>query len=133
MKLSFRVLEDDLSICRFLPDASVPDWVWTSRFYSITKTDNELSIVASSRSVPKDEHVPCESHFRAIGMEGTLDFSLIGILAEIGSLLAQKGISIFAISTYDTDYILVGSQDLKKAVFTLREAGHTVMWDEEAV
>ena len=71
---------------------------------------------------------PCESHFRAIGVEGTLDFSLIGILAEISSLLAQNGISLFAISTYDTDYILVRSRDLKQAVLALRQAGHTVSW-----
>lgn len=132
MKLKFRVLEDELSICRFSPDAAIPEWVWTCGFYSITKTDHELSVVAPGRSVPKDEDVPCESHFRAIGVEGTLDFSLIGILAEISSLLAQKGISLFALSTYDTDYILVRNRDLKQAVLALRQAGHTVSWHEGA-
>ena len=124
MELPLSVLEEELSICRLPADSPAPDWAWTKGFCSVTRTENELSIVTHSRFVPED--VLKECHFRAIRIEGTLDFSLIGILSEISSVLAKEGISIFAVSTYDTDYILVRDEVLEKAIIALRKAGHKV-------
>ncbi|NLU32565.1 MAG: ACT domain-containing protein [Clostridiaceae bacterium] len=124
MVLPLSVLPDELSICRLPSDSPVPDWAWNGDFCSVTRTCSELSIVAVSRFIPGD--VARESSFRAIKVEGTLNFSLVGILAEISTVLAREGISIFAVSTYDTDYILVRDRDLEQAAAALRKAGHRI-------
>src|SRR5690606_32365297 len=99
-------------------------------FVSVTRTATELSIVCDQKYIPAS--VPCEGNWRYLFIEGSLDFSLVGILASLSGALARKGISIFVISTYDTDYILVKAQALDKAVETLREEGHQVIMDEVA-
>ncbi len=89
----------------------------------MTYTTDELSIVCPGSSVPAD--VRCEKGWVAIKVRGPLDFSLTGILAALASPLAADGIPIFALSTFDTDYVLVKEQDLLRAKKALERAGHT--------
>jgi len=114
--------QTDYAVCRLAPDADVPSWVPASGFVSITRTPEELSIVCADHAVP--ENIQAQRHFRILKIEGPLDFSLTGILLAVAGPLADEGIPIFALSTYDTDYILVPAACIDKAVAVLRDAGH---------
>jgi len=118
------VLDGRYAVCRLAPEAAIPDWARDGGFVSITRTPGELSIVCPQRSVPADAQA--ESDFQILKVEGPLDFSLTGILANLSSTLAEAKISIFALSTYDTDYILVRHDDLPQAKAALAAAGHVV-------
>ncbi|PKN94792.1 MAG: hypothetical protein CVU44_03010 [Chloroflexi bacterium HGW-Chloroflexi-6] len=120
--LKFYVLEGSFSIHRLKPGDSIPKALFASPFYAITKSENELSIVAAEQIAINSEK--SEPGWSALRVDGTLDFSETGILAGISSVLAKAGLSIFAISTFDTDYILIKSEQLKKAKAALTEAGH---------
>lgn len=124
MKLTLTILPQQLGICRLAPGENIPTWIWESNFFSISKTVDELSIVCPVNLIPED--ILCNKDWHALKVEGPLDFSLIGILSDLSTLLANEGISIFAISTFDTDYILVKTEHLNKAVNSLIGHGHTV-------
>ena len=101
----------------------IPVWAFSSGgFVSITRTEEELSIVCDERLVPF-EFVAVERGFRMLMVVGPLDFSLTGVMASIAGPLAEAGVSLFAISTYDTDYVLVREERLGEAVEALRGAG----------
>lgn len=89
-------------------------------------TEEEISIVSATANVPTDT-INREDGWKAFKIEGVLDFSLVGILAKIATLLADAGISIFAVSTYNTDYVLIKSDKLDAAITALREGGYTVL------
>jgi hypothetical protein len=122
--LSLCLMPARLAVCRLAPEAPLPSWANGPGFLSVTRTGDELSIVVEEGRVPED--VQREGGFRPLRLEGTFDFSQVGILASVLSPLAQAGISIFAVSTYDTDYVLVKDADLAGAVAALRAAGHGV-------
>jgi uncharacterized protein len=113
-----------LAVCRLGPSTPPPSWALNSNFYSITKTTDELSIVCDIEDVPPD--IKMEKDWRCLKVKGPLDFALTGILASLATPLAQSGISIFAISTFDTDYILIKEASFKKAVEVLSRAGHVI-------
>ena len=92
----------------------------------MTRTADELSIVCGDASVPPDLDARAQRGWRALKVQGPLDFSLTGVLDALTAPLAQARISIFALSTYDTDYVLVHGDDLAQACETLTAAGHTV-------
>ncbi|MFO7584540.1 MAG: ACT domain-containing protein [Anaerolineales bacterium] len=120
--LKFTTLEGNFSIHRLKADASIPKAVYASPFYAIAKSEQELSIVAAEAiAIESDQNEP---GWCALRVDGTLDFSETGILAGIAATLAKAGISIFAVSTFDTDYILVRSERLKDAKAALSAAGH---------
>ncbi|MBL8233265.1 MAG: ACT domain-containing protein [Bryobacterales bacterium] len=121
--MRIQIQPEPLAICRLAPDAAPPEWA-RGAFCSITRNEDELSIVCDESEIPAEIHA--ERGFRALKVVGPLDFSLVGVLASIATPLAQAGISIFAISTFDTDYILIREQQLPSAVAALREAGHEV-------
>lgn len=123
--LTLKLLQEYYGVCQLDKKDRIPEWVMDSDFYSITKTLDELSLVCLENSVPND--IRCEKDWRILMIEGPLDFSLIGILAAISNILAQKAISIFAISTYDTDYILVKNKDINLAVATLTENQYEII------
>jgi len=123
VQLSLSVMDDSFSVCRLSPDAGIPHWVPAEGFVSVTRTADELSIVCLSDAVP--DTVRTEHDFRALKIEGPFDFSLTGILLAVIRPLADAGISIFAVSTYDTDYVLVKKKDLRNAVSVLSASGHT--------
>lgn len=115
--LKIKLLKERFGVCRLDKNELIPEWIKNSDFYSVTKTLDELSIVCSQDSIPSG--IKCEKDWRTLEIEGPLEFSLIGILSSISTILAEKGISIFAISTYDTDYILVKDKDINDAIDAL--------------
>jgi hypothetical protein len=124
-KLPLELLRETLAVCRLAPDAAVPAWAQgSSSFLTISRTAEELSITAVQAGVP--EGVRCEREYRALRVRGPLPLDLIGVLASIADPLAAAGLSIFAISTFDTDYVLVKSKDLDAALVALERAGHRV-------
>lgn len=123
MTIRLRVLPGTLAICRLGPDDAVPDWAG-GPFVAITRTPDELSVVCDEAGVPGE--VRAERGWRALQVEGPLDFSLTGVLAGLTAPLAAAGISVFVLSTFDTDYLLVREHDLPSAVIALRQAGCTV-------
>ena len=117
------------AVARLPPDAPVPAWAAGGGFVSVTRTPYELSIVCEQARVPPD--ITFEGGWRALMVAGPLDFNLTGVLASLAAPLSAAAISIFAIATYDTDYLLVRARDLSRAVGVLRGAGHTVLDDLE--
>ena len=117
----------ELAVVRLPPDAHVPQWAFSAApgvLWSLTRTDEEVSIVRGADAVPSDARA--ERGWRALRIAGTIDFALTGVLASVLAPLADAGVSIFAISTYDTDYVLVRGPALDAAVEALRRAGHDV-------
>ncbi|GKX27689.1 amino acid-binding protein [Vallitalea longa] len=124
-KLSLKLLKEKYVVCRLNENDKIPNWIMKSDFFSITRTLDELSIVCNQENIPDD--IICEKDWRILKIEGPLDFSLIGILASISTILARKKISIFAISTYDTDYILIKDKDINNAIETLVNDNYEVI------
>jgi hypothetical protein len=122
-RLSISVLPDPLAVCRLSPTAAVPDWV-SGGFASITRTADELSIVCREETVP--DGTATERGWRAFKVEGPIPFEWTGIAASLLAPLAEAEISVFVISTFDTDYLLVKAETLERAAETLRTAGHDV-------
>ena len=118
------VLGERLSICRLDASEEVPVWAAGSSFFSVTRTRDELSVVCPEEVVP--ESISRERGWRAFRLEGTFDLSMVGVLASVASPLAEAGASIFVVSTFDTDYVLVREEQLDLAVDTLRASGHRV-------
>ena len=125
--LTLSVLPELLALCRLDRDAAVPDWTM-GEFVSITRTSDELSIVCDERDVPSG--VKADRGWRALKIEGPLDLALTGVLASIATPLAEAKINIFAISTFDTDYVLVKAERVAEAIGVLREAGQRVISEE---
>ncbi len=122
-RLPLEILPETLAVCRLPADADVPGWV-AGAFLTVSRTPDELSITAPQAAVPADAR--CERDYRAFRVRGPLPLNLIGVLAAIADPLAAAGLSIFAISTYDTDYVLVKGRDLERAIVALEAAGHEV-------
>ncbi len=123
--LTLSILSDPLAICRLSPAEDVPEWAMIGEFVSITHTADELSIVCADEHVPPD--VKADRGWRALKVEGPLDFALTGVLSSIANPLAQAWISVFALSTFDTDYVLVKEHALKQACEVLRRSGHAIL------
>jgi len=121
--VNLKIIDGIYSVCRLLSSSSVPYWVHQSFFYSVSKSDDELSIVCEQKFVP--ENIKVEKNWGLIKVEGPLDFSLTGILSSLAEPLAKNNISIFAISTFDTDYLLVKLESLPSAKAVLGHSGFT--------
>ena len=113
----------DLTVCK-PADLSAVDL--TKTFYCIARTDEELSLVCRTEDAPAQTTVR-EDGWKAFRIRGVLDFSLIGILAKIAGVLAKNGIGLFAVSTYNTDYILVKRENFDLALQVLAEAGYRIV------
>jgi hypothetical protein len=122
--LRLRVLPEPLAVCRLSADAGLPGWAAAGVLRSITWTPDELSIVCDDSAVP--EGVRAERGWRALLVEGPLDLGQTGILLQLAEPLAIVDVSIFTISTFDTDYVLVKEPLLGLALRALTDAGHTV-------
>jgi hypothetical protein len=122
--LTLTVLPDRYAICRLEPGADVPPWSGTGRFVSNSTTPQQLSIVCPASNVPAD--VTYEPGWRILMCEGPLDYALPGIIASLAEPLADAGVPIFPIATYETDYILVKEQHLEAAINALVGYGHAV-------
>lgn len=124
VQLEVDVLGIVLSIARLPADAGTPPWAASGSWYSVTRSADELSVVCESDLVPCD--VQCNGPWRALKVAGPLDFALTGILSRLARPLAEAGIPIFALSTFDTDYILVREESVTDAKTCLSEAGIVV-------
>ena len=121
--VSLRVLEGEFAVWK-LPLDSVPPPLGDSLFLSVTRTAAELSIVGPTEVVP--DGVPVETGWACLEVQGPLAFELTGVLAGISAPLAAAGVPIFVVSTFDTDYVLVHSVHLERAVEALKGAGYGV-------
>jgi hypothetical protein len=117
-------LDELYAIVRLEPDADVPPWSTRGHFWSITRSDSELSIVCPQEDVPPD--ASAERGWCALEVAGPLDFSLTGVVSSLGAPLAEDEIPLFLISTFETDYLLVREPDLHRSVEALTSAGHSV-------
>ena len=120
--LDLSLLSETFAICRLGPEVEIPSWALDGDFFSVTRTEEELSLVCLEEIVP--EGTRCEKGFRCLKVRGPLDFSLTGILSSLTIPLAQAGISVLALSTFDTDYLLVKEAHVDRAVQKLSQAGH---------
>ena len=122
--LTLLILPDTFTVCRLTASMPAPSWVTDGDFVSITRTTDELSIVCRQVDVP--DGIRCERDWRCLKVAGPLDFALTGILASLATPLADAGISIFAISTFDTDYVMVKEHNLQQAITVLQNVGHCI-------
>lgn len=122
--LTLKPLAEPLAVCRLPADAPLPTDPGPSPLWSVTRTADELSLVCGWPHAPAGARR--EGPWRALQVAGPLDFALTGVLASIAAPLAEAGVSIFAVSTFDTDYVLVREERLADAVAALRRAGHDV-------
>lgn len=120
-KLKLSILADELAVWKIPPDAAPPSF-GAAGFWSVTRTPEEVSVVSDSRLVPPG--IPSESGWRCIGVKGPLAFDMVGVVAALSVPLGEAGISIFVISTFDTDSLLVKDHQLELARTVLQQAGH---------
>jgi hypothetical protein len=124
MTLSLTLLEGTFAVHRLDPGAEIPRQALRNPFFAITHTDEELSLVLPETVMIKSDRA--DTGWACFKVQGPLDFGLVGILAGISSVLAKAGIAIFAISTFDTDYILVKQEQVEAAKEALIATGHEV-------
>jgi len=124
--MDLHVLTEDLVVCRLPPTAAWPLPTTATGFWSVTRTDHELSVVCPAAAAPSAPGITAEPDWRALEVAGPLEFSMVGVMAALTAPLAEAGISVFVISTFDTDYILVKKSALAHAIDVLQSAGHTV-------
>jgi hypothetical protein len=112
------------AICRLAADAAIPTWATAGRTFSISRSGEELSVLCLQELVPSG--IRCEGDWRCVRVAGPLEFSQIGVLASLLGPLAEAGISVLAISTFDTDYLLVKQANFEQATAVLRQSGHKI-------
>ena len=117
------------AVCRLPAADPLPPWAVQGPFFSVTRTPAELSVVCDMTAVPPG--VQAEPDWRVLAVQGPLDFELTGIIARLSGHLAAAAISVFVVSTYDTDYVLVREADVRRAVAVLRDAGYLVPADPD--
>lgn len=117
--MKLKVIPGDYALCKL---KNAEDAVFRGPFVSLTRTEDEISLVCRKEDAPQD-CAAREDGWDLLKIDAVLDFSLVGVLARISGILAAEGISIFAVSTYDTDYLLVKRENLGRAAEALRRAG----------
>lgn len=122
--LTLLMLDGSFAICKLAADAPIPPWATAGHFLSITRTAEELSVVVPQDAVP--EGVVSERGWRCLRVTGTMPFSAVGVLASLTAPLAEASISVFAVSTFDTDYLLMKGTDFERAVTALTQARHSL-------
>ena len=121
--MDLKRIEGQLTVCKLKSTAAID---MNKDFYFIGKTDEEISLVCRTEDTP-EETLERDDGWRAFRIQGTLDFSLIGILSKISSILAENKIGIFAVSTYNTDYILTKEENFDNAIKVLSDAGYMML------
>ena len=123
-KLSLSLLPHSYAVCQFHPDKHIPYWALLGDFVSLTRTHEELSIVCQQDNVPDD--IEAERGWRCVQVQGAFDFSAAGVHASLATPLAEADISVLAIATYATDYLLIKEQHAERALQVLEQAGHYI-------
>ena len=121
--MELKKLEYDLTVCKV---ATITDIDMTADFFFIGKTDEEISLVCKTEDTPK-KTTECDDGWKGFRIQGFLDFSLIGILSKLSGILAENNIGIFAVSTFNTDYILVKAENFERALNVLSVEGYTIV------
>ncbi len=121
--MELKKLDYDLTVCKV---SDVSDIDMNAEFYFIGKTDEEISLVCRTEDTPANT-TECDNGWKGFRIQGVLDFSLIGILSKLSGILAEHKIGIFAVSTFNTDYILVKEENFEKALKVLETEGYTVL------
>jgi len=129
-RFELTVLPGFFAIVRLAADAPLPSWATVGGFFSVTRTSDELSVICLTNQVPSG--LTAEAGWRALKVHGPFALSEIGVLAALAAPLAHAKVSLFAISTFDTDYLLVSDKKLDAATAALRAAGHGVV-DDKAI
>ena len=122
--LSLALLPQKYAICQFHPDKHIPYWALLGNFVSLTRTHEELSIVCQQDNVPND--INAERGWRCVQVQGAFDFTVSGVPASLAIPLAEADISVLAIATYATDYLLVKEENVEQALQVLEQAGHSI-------
>jgi hypothetical protein len=124
-RLTLTVLADEFAICRLPPDTPIPAWADSLPFTAITRTAEELSITCARAAAPAD--VQAQLGWRCLKVEGPFDLNTtIGVLAALAQPLAQAGVSLYVVSTFDTDYLFVRGEQLGRTMETLSAKGHSI-------
>ena len=124
-KLCFSVVPGHFAVCRLASNSPIPEWALRGEVFSVTRTSDELSIVCAQENVPSGTQAA--GPWTCFKLLGPFAFELTGVLASVLEPLAASGISIFAISTYDTDYVLVREESAAAAIEVLHNAGHELI------
>jgi len=119
--LALELLEERFAVCRLPPTAGAPRWAESPPFFSLTRTTDELSIICPEPKVPAD--FGCDRGWQALKVQGPLDFGAVGVLQALLAPLAGAGVAVLAISTHDTDYLLVKEAALEAALSALKAQG----------
>ena len=122
--LSLSLLPSKYAVCELHPDKHIPYWALLGDFVSLTRTPDELSIVCQQENVP--ENVEAERGWCCLQVQGAFDFSAAGIHASLAVPLAEANISVLAIATYATDYLLIKEEIVERALLVLKQAGHSI-------
>ena len=123
-KLSLSLLPPRYAVCQLHPDKHIPYWALLGDFVSLTRTPEELSIVCQQDNVPED--IEAERGWRCVQVQGAFDFSISGVNASLAVPLANAEISVLAIATYATDYLLIKEENVERALLVLEQAGHSI-------
>ncbi|HEY6338207.1 MAG TPA: ACT domain-containing protein [Candidatus Sulfotelmatobacter sp.] len=124
-QLKFRQLRGSYAIVRLAPKAEIPAWATSGEFTSVTRTADEISVVCSAKNIPED--ISSGPRWTCLKLEGPFLFSQTGILLSFIQPLSGNGVPIFAVSTYDTDYVLIQEEHMSGVVELLRKAGHELL------
>lgn len=123
MNIELVVMQGDYAVCQLPVGSDIPQWV-DGEFVSITQTGKELSIICRDNKIPLG--VKAERSWALLKIDAVLDFSMVGIIAGISEVLSAAKISIFVMSTYDTDYIMIKRTSLPYAINSLESAGYRI-------
>ena len=123
-KLSLSLMPHTYAVCQFHPDKHIPYWALLGDFVSLTRTHEELSIVCQQDNVP--DEIQAERGWRCVQVQGAFDFSVAGVNASLAIPLAEADISVLAIATYATDYLLIKEENVERAIQVLEQAGHSI-------
>jgi hypothetical protein len=123
-KLSLSLMPHMYAVCQFHPDKHIPYWALLGDFVSLTRTHEELSIVCQQDNVP--DEIKAERGWRCVQVQGAFDFSVAGVNASLAIPLAEADISVLAIATYATDYLLIKEENVERVIQVLEQAGHSI-------
>jgi uncharacterized protein len=123
-KLNLTMSPHLYAVCQFHPDKNIPYWALLGDFVSLTRTHEELSIVCQQENVPDD--IEAERGWRCVQVQGAFDFSVAGIHVSLAVPLAEAEISVLAIATFSTDYLLIKEENVEQALEVMKLAGHSI-------
>ena len=121
-RLSLATMKETMAICRMEPHEGIPAWIVESPFFAVTRTEDELSLVCPEQRVPRK--IKSNRGWCCLKIQGPIALSETGVLASLTGPLAKAGISVFVVSTFDTDYLLIKKKNLVRATGVLRQSGH---------